>query len=191
MKIETLNLILRPWRESDAEALFKYASDERIGPAAGWPAHKSAQESLEVIRGVLSAPQTYAITLKKGGIADEAIGSIGLVDCRCPDFEEEREIGYWLGVPFWGHGLMPEAVEAMLDNCFDWLGCNRVWCGHYEGNGKSKRVIEKCGFDYAFQRESDVVLLGERRNELFYSITREKWAARREEQRRLAEAMIM
>lgn len=190
MKIETFNLILRPWKESDAQALYKYASDERIGPAAGWPAHKSVEESLEAIRGVLSAPYTYALTLKKDD-SDEAIGSIGLVDCRCPDFEEEREIGYWLAVPYWGKGLMPEAVEALLDYCFDWLDCQRVWCGHYEGNEKSKRVIEKCGFEYAFQKETDVVLLGEHRIELFYSITREKWAARREEQRRLAEAMIM
>lgn len=191
MKIETLNLILRPWRESDAEALYKYASDERIGPAAGWPAHKSVEESLGVIRDVLSAPHTYAVTLKRGGIPDEPIGSVGLVDCRCPDFEEEREIGYWLGVPFWGNGLIPEAVEAMLDCCFDWLGCQRVWCGHFEENQKSKRVIEKCGFDFAFEREMDVVLLGEHKNELFYSITREKWAARREEQRRLAESMML
>ncbi len=188
MKIETINLLLRPWKESDAEALYKYASDERIGPAAGWAAHKSVEESLKVIKDVLSAPNTYALTLKGG---DEAIGSIGLINCRCPDYKEEKEIGYWIGVPFWGHGLVPEAVESMLDYCFDWLRCNRVWCAHYEGNEKSKRVIEKCGFDYAFHLEQDVELLGERRMGLFYSINREKWAARREEQRRHAEARII
>lgn len=188
MRIETKNMLLRPWKESDAEALYKYARDERIGPAAGWKPHVSVEDSLNVIREVLSAPDTYALTIRG---SDEAIGSIGLIDCRCPDFEEEREIGYWLGVPYWGNGLMPEAVESMLDYCFDWLGCERVWCGHYEGNDKSKRVIEKCGFDYAFQRETEVVLLGERRTELFYAITREKWAKRREEQRRLADALVM
>lgn len=188
MKIDTKNMILRPWRESDAEALFKYASDERIGPAAGWQPHKSVEDSLEIIRTVLSAPNTYALTLRG---SDEAIGSIGLVDCRCPDFEEEWEIGYWLGVPYWGKGLMPEAVDAMLDVCFDWLGCDRVWCGHFLGNEKSKRVIEKSGFDYAFQREADVVLLGEKRTELFYNITREKWAKKRDELKRFAESMIL
>ena len=79
----------------------------------------------------------------------------------------------------------------MLDVCFDWLGCDRVWCGHFLGNEKSKRVIEKSGFDYAFQREADVVLLGEKRTELFYNITREKWAKKRDELKRFAESMIL
>ena len=43
--METERLILRSWRESDAEALFKYASDPDVGPRAGWPPHKSVEES--------------------------------------------------------------------------------------------------------------------------------------------------
>ena len=50
--METNRIILRPWRESDAEALFKYASDPDVGPRAGWPPHKSVEESLEVIRTI-------------------------------------------------------------------------------------------------------------------------------------------
>ncbi len=48
--METEKILLRHWQESDAEALFKYASDPDVGPRAGWPAHKSAEESLEIIR---------------------------------------------------------------------------------------------------------------------------------------------
>lgn len=186
MKIETRNLILRPWRESDAEALFKYARDERIGPAAGWPAHTSVENSRQIIKDVLSAPNTYAITIRG---SDEAVGSVGIFACTCEEYKNEPEIGYWIGVPFWGNGLVPEAVEALLDVCFDWMGAQRVWCGHYEGNERSRRVIEKCGFTYEFQRETELTQMNERRMTLFYSISRQRWAKRREEQRQAAEAM--
>ncbi len=170
--IETQRLILRPWRDSDADSLYEYARDERVGPAAGWPPHTSSEDSLRVIREVLSDNDVFAVTIKGD---DTAIGSIGLVNCRTADFEDETEIGYWVGVPFWGQGYIPEAVKAVLKYCFLEREDNRVWCGHYEGNDKSRRVIEKCGFRFAFQRRERVVLLGEERNELFYSITREEW----------------
>lgn len=61
---------------------------------------------------------------------------------------EEAEIGYWIGKPYWGQGLSPEAVKALLPRCFNELGIDIVWCGYYEGNDRSKRVVEKCGFIY-------------------------------------------
>ena len=74
--METERLILRPWQESDAEALYKYAKDPEIGPAADWPPHTSVEDSLVVIRTVFSAPETYAVVLKETG---EPVGSIGLL----------------------------------------------------------------------------------------------------------------
>ena len=73
--METERLLLRPWRDSDAPALFKYASDPEVGPRAGWPPHKNVEESLEVIRTVFNdATNTWAIVLKETG---EAIGAMG------------------------------------------------------------------------------------------------------------------
>lgn len=64
MNHETQRLILRPWRESDAQALYEYAKDPQVGPAAGWPPHTSVENSRKIIRDVLSAPETYAVVLK-------------------------------------------------------------------------------------------------------------------------------
>lgn len=72
--LETDRLILRPWRETDADALFKYASDPDVGPRAGWPPHKSAEESLEVIRTVFSGEGMWAVELKATG---EVTGCVG------------------------------------------------------------------------------------------------------------------
>ena len=67
MILETKRLILRPWEESDAENLFKYASHPDVGPIAGWAVHTSVENSREIIRRVLSAPETYAVVLKESG----------------------------------------------------------------------------------------------------------------------------
>ena len=153
MTLKTARLILRPWCEADAESLYQYAKDERVGPAAGWPPHTSVEESREIIRTVLSEEETYAVCLKED---NKAIGSIGLMIGKNSNLDipqNEGEIGYWIGVPFWGQGLIPEAVREMIRHGFDDLHLARLWCGYFEGNEKSKRVQEKCGFVYHHTNE--------------------------------------
>lgn len=177
MQLETARLILRPWREDDAEILYKYASDPQVGPAAGWPAHKSVEESRSVIINVLSAPETYALVLKETGLP---VGSIGIKrDSLVKDPTTEAELGYWIGRDYWGQGLVPEAAELCLRRCFETLGCEKVWCGYYEGNEKSRRVQEKCGFRYYGRNENTLCpLLGEVRTEIVNLITRGDWEER-------------
>lgn len=94
MVLETERLILRPWNEADAESLYEYAKDDRVGPITGWPPHTSVENSREVIKTVLSAPETYAVCLKED---NRAIGSIGLMIEKSSNFtlpENEGEIGY-------------------------------------------------------------------------------------------------
>ena len=144
--LETKRLILRPWRESDAEALFKYASDPDVGPRAGWPPHKSVEESLETIRTVLSGEGMWAVELK--GIS-EVIGSIGYLPATASnlDIEDDQcEIGYWIAKPFWNQGLCTEALEAVIDYCFNVMGFSVLWSDYFPDNPASGRVMEKCGF---------------------------------------------
>lgn len=58
----------------------------------------------------------------------------------------EAEVGFWLGVPFWGQGIIPEAVMELVRRCFDELDRELIWCANYDGNSRSQRVQEKCGF---------------------------------------------
>ncbi len=177
MILTTERLVLRPWEDADAAELYEYAKDPRVGPSAGWPPHTSVKDSLGVIRTVLSEPETYAVCLKGGG----AVGSIGLMVGKqshlgLPD--TEAEIGYWLGVPFWGRGLIPEAVRAMMKYAFEDLGMQTLWCGYYDGNDKSRRVQEKCGFRYHHTTENEPVpIMGEVRTDHISRITRAEWLA--------------
>ena len=143
--LETERLILRPWLEDDAGELYKYASDPDVGPAAGWPPHTSVDNSRDIISTVLSASETYAVCLKDSG---KPIGSIGLHRNDLATAEDEYELGYWIGKPFWGQGLIPEASREILRYSFETLKMNRIWCGYYDGNEKSRRVQEKLGFVY-------------------------------------------
>ena len=172
-RFETERLILRPWDESDAEDLYEYAKDARVGPPAGWPPHTSVENSREIIRNVLSDEETYAMVLKETG---KPIGSVGLHRNDLASKDDELELGYWVGVPYWGQGLVPEASEEMLRHAFEDLGLARVWCGHYLGNEKSKRVQEKLGFKYQWTNENvPVPQMGETRTGIVNMMTREDW----------------
>lgn len=176
MILTTERLVLRPWTEEDAESLFEYAKDPDVGPIAGWPSHKSVEESLDVIRNVFSGKECYAIC-KKGN--DKAIGAIELKLNGHTDMTErddECELGYWLGKPFWGRGYVPEAGRELIRRGFEELGMTTIWCGYYDGNVKSKRVQEKLGFSYHHTcDEVPVPLLNETRVGHTNYLTKEQW----------------
>lgn len=175
MILKTQRLILRPWTEDDAESLYLYAQDPDVGPPAGWPPHTSVDNSREIIKTVLSAPETYAVCQKDG----TPIGSIGL-KCKghtdMTDREDECELGYWIGKPFWGQGLIPEASRKILRHAFEDLSMGAVWCGYYDGNEKSKKVQEKLGFIYRYTTENLYLpLLDETRTGHTMLMTKERW----------------
>lgn len=177
MILKTDRLILRPWRESDAESLYEYAKNPAVGPAAGWPVHTSVENSKQIIKDVLSSDETYAVTLKDN---DTAIGSVGLLigdKSNLGIVAGEAEIGYWIGEPFWGQGLIPEAVRELMRYAFDDLGMTTLWCGYFNGNEKSKRAQEKCGFRFHHtENEKEWPLINAVKTQHITRITKEEWA---------------
>lgn len=174
--LKTERLILRPFDESDAESVYEYAKDGRVGPIAGWRAHTSVENSREIIRTVLAVPETYAVCLKED---NKAIGAVGLMvggNSNIKMNDNEGEIGYWLGVPFWGQGLMPEAVRELIRHAFADLELKKLWCGYFDGNEKSRRCQEKCGFTY-HHTEKDIywALMDDIRTEHITCLTKEQW----------------
>lgn len=177
MTFETERLLLRPWEDSDAESLYRYAKDPEVGPIAGWPIHTSVENSLEIIHTVLSANETYAVCLKEDNVAIGSIGLISPAQSHTEVADDEMEIGYWIGVPFWGQGLIPEAVRRIIQHAFEDLNCSALWCGYYEGNIKSKRCQEKCGFRYHHTEENKLCeLMGDIRTEHYSRLTRDEWS---------------
>lgn len=149
IRIETERIILRPWRESDLEDFNEYARVDGVGQMCGWLPHKNMDESRQILSMFIDEKKTLALELKENG---KVIGSIGLetrdADLGIPENLQGREIGYVLNKDYWGRGLMPEAVRAVIDYCFAELGFDWLTCGHFIRNNQSRRVVEKCGFQY-------------------------------------------
>ncbi|MNM27856.1 putative ribosomal N-acetyltransferase YdaF [compost metagenome] len=146
MRLETKRLLLRPWLDTDAADLYEYAKDHRVGPIAGWPQHTSIENSAEIIRTVFNHPEVYALELKENG---RAVGCVGILIGANSHFEiseEEGEIAYWIGVPYWGKGLVPEAVRELMRHAFETLKLKALWCGYFANNSQSHAAQSKCGF---------------------------------------------
>lgn len=177
MEFVTERLILRRWTEADAEDLYRYASDPDIGPIAGWLPHQNVEESRNTIETYFSArPETYAVCLKTD---NRAVGAIELSlkgNTNKTDKDDECELGFWIGKPFWGQGLIPEAAREMLRYAFEDLGMTRVFCAYYDGNTKSKRVQEKLGFKHQWTTEGiELSRLNEVRTGHVNAMTKAEW----------------
>lgn len=212
--IETARLLLRPWKIDDhaeATSLFRYASDPQIGPLCGWSPHQDVEESMRVIRDVFSVEHNWAITIRDAATAgigvDEPVGCIELkplrhiggsgdrdgsdsaIDERYLRYVggNARELGYWIGHPFWGKGYMHEALRAVLGYAFGTLHVDAVWGAHYTDNTQSGRVMAKCGMQIAGEsRHNYFPLIGEYHDETLRIITTDEWATKTETRRQHA-----
>lgn len=146
MILKTSNLILRPWKDSDAECLYHFAKNPKIGPIAGWPPHTSVEDSLNIINTVFAKKETYAITKD-----DVAIGCAGLLfhpDTNHWWGEGACELGYWVAEEYWGRGYAGEASQIIIKRAFDELAVEKIFASYRIENTQSKRVLEKLGFKY-------------------------------------------
>lgn len=147
----TERLILRPWRQDDLEDFYEYASVDGVGQMAGWLPHKNIDESKMILDDFIKGKKIFALEYE-----GKAIGSLGIEEYneeKFPELEDKkcREIGYVLAKPYWGRGLMPEAVNRVADYLFEEAGLDMILCGHFLSNSQSQRVQEKCGFrHYAY-----------------------------------------
>ena len=149
--LETERLILRPWKQEDLQDLYEYASVDGVGQMAGWPPHDSIETSHQILDLFINEKKTFALVEKSSG---KVIGSLGLEAGDRQEVGERfakkmgREVGYAMSKDYWGRGLMPEAVKRVITYAFDEQGWDFLLCCHFLNNHQSRRVIEKCGFQY-------------------------------------------
>lgn len=175
--LETERLILRAWEPDDAEDLYEYASDPRVGPNAGWKPHESLEESTQIVRSFIEGGEVWALVLKQTG---KVIGSVGLHHDVKRDRPDIRMVGYVLSPEWWGKGLMTEAVRRVIRFAFEEWKLSLVTCYHYTFNLRSKRVIEKCGFAYeGTLRRASRIYDGSVYDDCCYSITRAEFEGRK------------
>ncbi|MBR6006811.1 MAG: GNAT family N-acetyltransferase [Clostridia bacterium] len=175
--LKTERLTLRPWRHEDLDDFYEYASVDGVGQMAGWLPHENREISAVILARFISGKKTFAI--EYGG---KAIGSLGIEKYDeevYPEFNDKRcrEIGFVLAKPYWGRGLMPEAVKEVLRWLFEDMELDAVFCGHFKFNAQSARVQEKCGFrrhsEGTFETQYGAVM-----EHVLNVLTREEWLRR-------------
>ena len=167
--LETDRLLLREWNEADLADLFEYAKVDGVGQMAGWNPHTSIQESKTILEMFIQGKMTFALELKEN---HKVIGSLGLETLSLSLGDEYdnlagREIVYVLSKDYWGKGLMPEAVNSVIQFCFEKENYDYLMCSHSVINSQSKKVIEKSGFRFV-KENTQITRNGHEHISLYY-----------------------
>ena len=159
--LETERLVLRAIGPEDAEDVFAYCSDPDVGADAGWPVHRTLDDSRAFIEAVACEPHVFGVFEKlfaadgadgsDGAVSEPrmgpCIGSVGLIPDPQRRNVDALMLGYSLAKPAWGRGYMTEASREVIRYGFEELALGLISCTHYLFNDRSRRVIEKCGFE--------------------------------------------
>ena len=153
LSFETPRLILRPFTQADLYDFNAYASVPGVGEAAGWPHHKTLEESQKILDMFLRDQANFAIYHKAD---NKVIGSLGLHKSWTDELEDYNhlsayEMGYVLSKNYWGQGLVPEAAQAVINYLFNDRKLDAISICHFLENAQSRRVIEKLGFTFIME----------------------------------------
>lgn len=173
--LETKRLILRRWQIDDADDLYEYAKDPRVGPMAGWKPHVSKEESLNTLKYYIDHDDGWAIMLKEN---KKVIGSIALKPDENRGKYNAKSISFALSADYWGNGYMTEAVKRIIKYAFEEINIDLLSVWHYPHNFRSKRVIEKCGFQYeGIIKQGSQIYDGRKFDSICYSILKSEYCS--------------
>lgn len=181
-KIETPRLFLRYWEENDAERLFQIAKVPELGLNAGWQPHKSVEESLDIIRTVLTFPTSFAVCEKESSQIVGCAGFLPSADSYLDIPTTEAELGFWVTKERWGQGMATEAAKAIMELCFTTFEYRRLWCTAFSDNLPSQRVQSKCGFRLLSSQEPAPKLREPSDNITVSTLSREDWMRKLQKQ---------
>jgi RimJ/RimL family protein N-acetyltransferase len=165
-----MQFILRPWHISDLDSLVQYANNANIARfMTDSFAHPYTEESGRNF--IAFATKDDPVRMFAIDIEGRAGGGIGLH----PQADIQRrnaELGYWLGEPFWGKGIMPEAIRQITAWGFETLDIDRIFARVFGTNTASQKALEKAGFVLEARLEKTLFKNGEQLDELLYAVRR-------------------
>lgn len=138
---------IRPWQAADAQALARLADDRAVwlNLRDAFPHPYSRKDARAWIRAAGRQAPCRHFALVAGETLPAVAGGIGIID-QTDVHAGTAEIGYWLGSPFWGRGIMSAALEAFTVFAFAEYGLRRLYARVFAWNPASMRVLEKCGY---------------------------------------------
>lgn len=175
--LETARLVLRPFTPADAEPLFPLAANPAVTRFTLWEAHRTVEDTRVFVneyarsRYAEGVPEPIAICFKDD--AARPVGAVGVF--WASQANRAMELGYWIGEPFWGRGLVAEACAAVLDHAFRTFAPVRVQARVIAGNDASARVLTKLGFVSEGTLRASLVRRGAVEDVAVYSRLKREW----------------
>jgi RimJ/RimL family protein N-acetyltransferase len=162
-----MELKLRKWNEADLNSLVKYANNWNVAKwlTNGFPHPYTIEDGKAYLSMIANDNPIKVFAIEVGG---ETVGSIGIFP-QSDLHEKSAEMGYWLAEEFWGQGIMPEAIQEIVEYGFRTFDIVRIFARPFSTNLKSQRVLEKAGFKLEARLEKALFKNGEFMNELIYA----------------------
>jgi [ribosomal protein S5]-alanine N-acetyltransferase len=172
--LETARLKIRPYSEADITELVPLIGAREVAATTGRIAHPySVEHAKKFLATIEVDPEVrMAITLRSDG---RMIGGVGL---RIVEQHQHAELGYWIGVPYWGNGYATEAAREMLRYGFEVLELHRIFASYFKGNDASGRILEKLGMRYEGCQREHVCKWDQFSDLELYGILRKDWQSR-------------
>ena len=170
MTLALATCTLRAWRHGDAPSLTENANNPNVARnlVDAFPEPYTLEDARRWIgrHAGIDPPTSFAIVIE-----GRAAGGIG-VEIGTDIRRRSAELGYWLGEPYWGRGIVTEAVRAVTRYAFATFDIEHIFAGLFERNIGSRRVLEKAGYSLEGRLRMHVTKDGETMDDLIYGITR-------------------
>src|SRR5262252_5782783 len=172
--LETARLRIRPYRDADIPELLPLIGTREVAATTLRIAHPYTEQDARDFFELAKEPDKLwlAITLRSDA---RQIGGIGM---RIERQHGHAELGYWLGVAYWGRGYATEAAREMLRYGFEDLGLHRIFATHFKHNAASGRILGKIGMQYEGCQRQHLLKWGEFVDSEMYGILRRGWERR-------------
>lgn len=174
--LETARLRIRSYEEADIAELIPLIGAREVAATTGRIPHPYTEEDARQFLAQIETDRevSLAVTLRDD---DVFIGGIGL---RVMEEYQHAELGYWLGVPYWGQGYATEAAREMLRYGFEQLRLHRIFASHFENNPPSGKVLKKLGMKYEGCQRQHVYKFGQFLDLELYGLLRQEWEQRQQ-----------
>lgn len=162
------------WRDGDQERFIPLADDyevwKNLSDSFSHPYTRANAEAWAALHAGVTPVTDFAVCDEYG-----PIGGIGF-ETFTDELRHSAALGYWLGRPFWGRGIMSNAVRVMTDYGFGALGFVRIYARVYKGNDASARVLEKAGYKLEGVLRKAILKQGAPTDYYLYAMLREDWS---------------
>jgi RimJ/RimL family protein N-acetyltransferase len=175
--LETQRLKLRPYTEADIGELLLIIGAREVAATTLRIAHPYTEQDARDFLAITKEPGKLWLAITRSN-DDRLIGGIGL---RVDEQHQHAELGYWLGVPYWGQGYATEASLEMIRYGFETLGLHRIFASHFKQNPASGRVLKKLGMRYEGCQREHLRKWDQFIDSELYGILRQEWQISRKD----------